>query len=488
MFYCILPNNKYEKRLICRIIPIFAPLFCFFTPMMQYVKDLTHGSIRGQLVRLALPVMGSSFVQMAYSFTDMAWVGSLGSKSVAAIGAVGVLTWTSNSLALINKVGAEVNVSQCIGAQRMDKAQAYASHNLTLALLISVVWTTLIWTCAVPLIGIFGMESDVTQLSVEYLRVVSTAFPFIFMSAAFTGIYNASGHTQVPFYVNGIGLALNMLLDPLFILGFGMGTLGAAWATWISQATVCLMFFYVLMRRRRLFERFRILVPLRLPYVPLIFKVGLPVALLNIFFSLISLFMGRTASAEGGYLGVMTLTAGGQLEAIAWYTSQGFSTALSTFVAQNYAAGCTERIRKAFKMTLGITAAIGAGCRALFYGGGEWIFSLITSEPDAYRAGGLFLKIDSYSMIFMMLEITTQGVFYGTGRTMPPALVSIAGNVLRIPLALLLGHWGWGIAGVWWAVSMSSILKGCVLFGWLVLRRHVLLTGSTLRPRSGLLS
>lgn len=120
---------------------------------MQYVKDLTHGSIRGsirgQLVRLALPVMGSSFVQMAYSFTDMAWVGSLGSKSVAAIGAVGVLTWTSNSLALINKVGAEVNVSQCIGAQRMDKAQAYASHNLTLALLISVVWTTLIWTCAV---------------------------------------------------------------------------------------------------------------------------------------------------------------------------------------------------------------------------------------------------------------------------------------------------------------------------------------------------
>ena len=112
---------------------------------------------------------------------------------------------------------------------------------------------------------------------------------------------------------------------------------------------------------------------------------------------------------------------------------------------------------------------------------------LCVLQPQ-HRAGGLFLKIDSYSMIFMMLEITTQGVFYGTGRTVPPALVSITGNVLRIPLALLLGHWGWGIAGVWWAISMSSILKGCVLFGWLVLRRHVLLTGSTLRPRSGLLS
>ena len=455
---------------------------------MQGIKNLTQGPINRQLFNLAMPIMATSFIQMAYSLTDMAWVGRLGSEAVAAIGSVGILTWMSGSISLLNKVGSEVSVGQSIGAQNQEAARNFASHNITIALIVSLCWGGLLFVFADPIIRIYELEEHITANAIQYLRIVSTGLPFVFLSAAFTGIYNASGHTQVPFYVNGIGLALNMLLDPLFILGFGMGTLGAAWATWISQATVCLMFFYVLMRRRRLFERFRILVPLRLPYVPLIFKVGLPVALLNIFFSLISLFMGRTASAEGGYLGVMTLTAGGQLEAIAWYTSQGFSTALSTFVAQNYAAGCTERIRKAFKMTLGITAAIGAGCTALFYGGGEWIFSLITSEPDAYRAGGLFLKIDSYSMIFMMLEITTQGVFYGTGRTVPPALVSITGNVLRIPLALLLGHWGWGIAGVWWAVSMSSILKGCVLFGWLVLRRHVLLTGSTLRPRSGLLS
>ena len=125
---------------------------------------------------------------------------------------------------------------------------------------------------------------------------------------------------------------------------------------------------------------------------------------------------------------------------------------------------------------------------AVILAGGLFCQLVLCVLQPQHRAGGLFLKIDSYSMIFMMLEITTQGVFYGTGRTVPPALVSITGNVLRIPLALLLGHWGWGIAGVWWAVSMSSILKGCVLFGWLVLRRHVLLTGSTLRPRSGLLS
>ena len=63
-----------------------------------------------------MPIMATSFIQMAYSLTDMAWVGRLGSESMAAVGAVGILTWMSGSIALLNKVGAEVSVGQSIGA------------------------------------------------------------------------------------------------------------------------------------------------------------------------------------------------------------------------------------------------------------------------------------------------------------------------------------------------------------------------------------
>ena len=62
------------------------------------LQNLTEGEIKGRLLRLALPIMGTSFVQMAYSFTDMAWLGRLGSKSVAAVGIVAVLTWLSSSI------------------------------------------------------------------------------------------------------------------------------------------------------------------------------------------------------------------------------------------------------------------------------------------------------------------------------------------------------------------------------------------------------
>ena len=94
---------------------------------MQGTKNLTQGPIKRQLFNLALPIMGTSFIQMAYSITDMAWVGRLGSEAVAAIGAVGILTWMTNSISLLNKVGSEVSVGQSIGARNEEDARNYSS-------------------------------------------------------------------------------------------------------------------------------------------------------------------------------------------------------------------------------------------------------------------------------------------------------------------------------------------------------------------------
>ena len=444
---------------------------------MQGTKNLTSGPIHRQLFNLAVPIMGTSFVQMAYSLTDMAWVGRLGSESVAAIGSVGILTWMTNSISLLNKVGSEVSVGQSIGAQNAPDARSYASHNLTLSLIISICWGLILFVFAEPIMQIYKLEPAITAKAVNYLRIVATAFPFIFLSASFTGIYNASGQSKIPFMISGIGLLLNMILDPLFIFGFGWNTEGAAIATWVSQATVLGLFIFRLKKRKEVLGGFAFFTKLESRFVKRIFKLGLPVAILNTLFSIINLFMARTASLYGGHIGVMTLTAGGQLEAIAWNTSQGFSTALSAFVAQNYAAGKNDRVLGAYATTLKMTAVFGTFCTLLFVFWGSELFSLIVPDPQAYKAGGVFLRIDGYSMLFMMLEITTQGLFYGTGRTIPPAVISIGFNTLRIPLAMLLASIGMEITGVWWAISLTSIAKGITSAAWFaVLKRRILVT------------
>ena len=444
---------------------------------MQGTKNLTSGPIHRQLFNLAIPIMGTSFVQMAYSLTDMAWVGRLGSESVAAIGSVGILTWMTNSISLLNKVGSEVSVGQSIGAQNAPDARSYASHNLTLSLIISICWGLILFVFAEPIMQIYKLEPAITAKAVNYLRIVATAFPFIFLSASFTGIYNASGQSKIPFMISGIGLLLNMILDPLFIFGFGWNTEGAAIATWVSQATVLGLFIYRLKKRKEVLGGFAFFTKLESRFVKRIFKLGLPVAILNTLFSIINLFMARTASLYGGHIGLMTLTAGGQLEAIAWNTSQGFSTALSAFVAQNYAAGKNDRVLGAYATTLKMTAVFGTFCTLLFVFWGSELFSLIVPDPQAYKAGGVFLRIDGYSMLFMMLEITTQGLFYGTGRTIPPAVISIGFNTLRIPLAMLLASIGMEITGVWWAISLTSIAKGITSAAWFaVLKKRILVT------------
>lgn len=433
---------------------------------MQGIKNLTQGPINKQLFNLAMPIMATSFIQMAYNLTDMAWVGRLGSEAVAAIGSVGILTWMSSSISLLNKVGSEVSVGQSIGAKNQEDARNFASHNITIALIISACWASLLFLFADPIIKIYDLNREITGNAVEYLRIVSTGLPFVFLSAAFTGIYNAAGRSKVPFFISGIGLIMNIILDPIFIFAFNLGTNGAAYATWLSQATVFLIFVYQLRFRDALLGRFPFFTSLKKKYTKRIFKLGFPVAALNTLFAFVNMFLCRTASEQGGHIGLMTFTTGGQIEAITWNTSQGFSTGLSAFVAQNYAAGKLDRVLKSWHTTLWMTGIFGTFCTLLFIFYGNEVFSIFVPEKTAYEAGGVFLRIDGYSQLFMMLEITMQGMFYGIGRTVPPAVTSIVCNYLRIPLALFFIQLGMGVEGIWWAVSATTIAKGLILLGW----------------------
>lgn len=96
---------------------------------------------------------------------------------------------------------------------------------------------------------------------------------------------------------------------------------------------------------------------------------------------------------------------------------------------------------------------------------GSEIFSVFIPEKAAYEAGGEYLFIIGISQLFMMLEITTQGMFNGLGRTNPPAIISISFNTLRIPLAIFLAT-RMGVSGVWWAISLTSIFKGVISATW----------------------
>jgi len=430
--------------------------------MNEKVKNLTEGGILKPLLNLAFPIMAAGFIQMAYSLTDMAWVGRLGSEAVAVVGSVGILTWLTSSIALLPKIGAEVSVAQFIGSRDLPAARMYASHTTTIAFIVGVSAGIILFFGADFIVSFFELKEDVSYRAARYLQIISFSIPISYLVYNFFGIYNAAGRSRIPFYLISSGLICNMLLDPLLIFGVfglkGMGTEGAAYATCISQLLVLTLFVIQTRSKNGILDRFPYFVRLRSEPTKRILKLGLPVALMNILFAFINMFLARVASIHGGHIG-------GQIEGITWNTSQGFASALGAFVAQNYGARKPDRTRKAYRYTLTIMSGLGMIVTVVFLLFGKEIFGIFIPEEEAMLAGGEYLMIVGISQLFMMLELTTQGMFNGFGKTLPPAIVSVTLNAARIPLALYLAP-HLGIAGIWWAIAISSILKGIILPAW----------------------
>ncbi len=432
-------------------------------------RDLTQGGIFRQLLTLALPLLAISFIQMAYNLVDLIWIGRLGSEAVAAVGSVGMLMWMMNSVAIISKVSAEITIGQSIGARRFDKAAIYASHTTTIAIILGLFFGILFFLFPNPYISFYKLETDIALEAINYLRIIALGIPFVFLTLNFSGIYVGSGRSDIPFYFNAVGLFINIVLDPLLIFGIGplpeMGVKGAALATVLSQGVVTGLFLFHMKRKKGLLGKYSLIVKLRWKYTANILKLGFPVAAMNIYFAFINMNLARIASIYGGHLGIMSQTTGGQIEGITWNSSSGFSTALGSFTAQNYAANKIKRALSAYRGTLLLMGILGSITTIAFMVFGENIFSVFVPEKEAYEAGGAYLFILGISQIFMMLEITTQGMFNGLGRTSPPAVISIIFNTVRIPLAIFLAN-KIGVTGVWWSITITSIFKGVILLIW----------------------
>ncbi|MBN2794982.1 MAG: MATE family efflux transporter [Clostridia bacterium] len=432
-------------------------------------QDLTKGKIFSSILFLALPIMGTSFVQMAYNMTDMIWIGRVGGDAAAAVGTAGFYMWFASGLIFLCRIGAEVLVAQSVGRRDIKEGKAIVQNVLQLILIMGMISSLVLFTFNKPLIGFFGIDDlSVVKMAEDYLKVVSIGLVFFFVNPIFSAIFNGYGKSGVPFAINTIGLAFNIIFDPILIFGVGpfpaLGVIGAGIATISAQLIVTLVFILYLYRQKEihLFEGLHIFNKMNKEKVQRIVKIGLPVGLQSMLFTFIAMIIGRLI-AEWGYIAIAVQKVGSQIESISWMTASGFSTATSTFVGQNYGANQFDRIKKGYEVSFAIMAVIGVitSLALIFFAGP--IFKIFIPEAKALEAGIVYLKILGFSQFFMCIEIMTNGAFNGLGKTMYPAINSVLFNALRIPMAFVLSKTALDLSGVWWSISISSIFKGIII-------------------------
>lgn len=436
-------------------------------------RDLTKDNILHVLLTLALPIMGTAFLQMAYNMVDMIWLGRVGSNAVAAAGTAGFYMWLSFAFILLSKIGAEIKVSQSIGGKNYKDAEEYGLSAFQFNIFIAIIYTIFLLVFKEKLIGFFKLDDEyVIGKSLAYLTIVSYGMVFAFINPVITGIFNGYGDSKTPFFINTIGLIINIILDPLLIIGYGpfkaMGVEGAGIATVISQGIVAIIFIIYVQSGRSVLGKFHILKKAKFCKIKEIVKLGFPVALQNALFTIFTMGVARII-AFWGPIAIAAQKVGSQVESISWMTSGGFQGALGAFTGQNYGAGKYERIKKAYYLSIVIMGTIGLLAMLGLYVYAEEIFKLFIPNAENMEYGISYLKIISLSQIFMCIEITTGGAFNGIGKTIPPSAIGIIFNAIRIPLAIFMGiHLSMGINGVWWSLTITSVFKGLILFIWFI--------------------
>ena len=447
---------------------------------MTKTIDLLHGKIMRSLCILAVPIVMTYFIQMAYNFIDMIWIGRLGSGAVAGVGVAGMFTWFSNGLVMMAKMGGQVKIGHCLGAGDDDDARRYLGAALKLGIVFALFFGIGINILAHSLIGFFHLSSPaVIHDAVLYLRITCGLVIFTFMNQIFTSSFNVYGDSRTPFIMNTCGLVSNVIADPLLIFGIGpfpaLGVAGAAVATVFAQMFVFILFIFAIRKRHPLYRGLKLAEPRPFQYYTQIIRIGLPLSLQDMLFSCCSMLIARFVAVYGDGAAQKV---GTQVESLSWMAADGFMAAINAFISQNYGAGQLDRVKAGYRSIMKIVLVWGSLCTLLLVFLPGPIFRIFLNDDAVLPIGIDYLRIMGFSQLFMCAEITTAGAFGGLGNTLPPSSESILLTCMRIPLLLILTKTPLGLSGIWWSISISSILKGIVLVSWYLIYQRRLLSAS----------
>ena len=434
---------------------------------------LTEGKIFPSLLRLGLPIAGVNAMNMAYNITDMFWLGRVSSDALAATGVSGLFLWLSVGLMLIGRIGAEVGVAQARGRGDIEEAYKVSRNALYIAGILGLLYGAFLLTLRVQLVGFFNFqEVRVATYAANYIGIMAIGIPAVFISSSIDGTFLASGNSRTPFILGSSGLILNMILTPIFIFVLDLGVIGAAVSSILSQyavfiARVIAIKFY----KNRPFSQYNFIMPfsLRDDSVKQIFKLTWPICLENTLFPLLTMVTTRFEAGFGS-TAVSMSRVGVQIESLSWLVGGGFGAALTAFVGQNFGAKMFDRVSAGVKYAFMTLFLWGVIVTLILWFGGGVIFSVFLPEYAPYpELASLFityLRILAACQIFANLEFAATNAFRGKGKTLPPSIVSISSNIIRVPLALILSLTPLGLLGIWIAVSFTAGIRGLGVSVW----------------------
>lgn len=419
--------------------------------------DLTQGKVFSVLVALALPIMGSSVLQLTYNLVDMLLVGRLGSDAVASIGTSSFLIGIANALQACIVVSTGILVSHALGRKDKDAQVKYLSVGFRLNILFGLFFAIFVILVGKPFISFLNVQNKVVETQgYAYLVVSAPMLIFSFFNFWYTRVYNSFGQNKMALKISTLGVVLNIVLDPLFIYTFKLGVLGAGLATLIANA---IMSFYFYRTSKQLFQldlksRYGVQT-----YLEMI-KLGIPMSSQRVLFTLVNIVLAKMITSFGTDA-IAAQKIGLQIESITYMVIGGLNGAIASFVGQNYGAKEFGRIKEGVNVSILIGMVYSIVTTIILLCIPETLARCFVTDLSTIQMTADYLRIVGLTQVFMAIEIICNGTFVGLGLPKIPAMISVIFTVARIPMAGLFIQW-MGVNGIWTSISVSMLLKGLV--------------------------
>lgn len=410
------------------------------------------------LISLALPAIASALLNNFYRVVDLFSVQWLGVAAQAALGSCSFVSIALYSLFMLVSAGAGPLMARAVGAGRLSAQREIVSVSLSLSALSGLIFSFGLWAGAGPITSLIGLTGDAASALEIYLYTLGVSGVFFGFGPLIDALLIASGDTRSPMWLQLISTSVNAALNFLFIYQWELGIAGAAWASGVSRALSALIGIHLLSKR---FGFCRIpLVEWRQSALRVV-RIGAPAAFGVALYAVAYWGLLRWAVSPLGPQVNAALGIGfSALEGVSWPLYAGVMMAVSSVIGRQLGAQQYAETQQTIRVMLRLTTALGLFCASVFFFAAEPLCGLFTQDPVVLREAVCYAQILAFSQLFVAYEAGFEGVLGGAGDHGYQLWLSAPLNLARIPLGYLIAIWfGWGAAGVWWAINFTTLLK-----------------------------
>ncbi len=429
--------------------------------------DMTKGSPVRLILTFSIPLIIGNIFQQFYNMVDSIVVGNfVGANALGAVGACSSLNWLFFSLSSGLGIGIGVIVSQFYGAKRFDQVSATIANSFYVLVSTALVVSVLCFAITPAVLRLLNTPDDIINDSIIYMRTTCIGIVAISLYNGISSILRALGDSKTPLYFLILSSICNVLLDLLFVIAFGWGVFGVAFATIISQALSAVVSLIYSIKKIPYFRLTKEQMKPNFSIIKTSYRLGVPIALQSSMIAISCVVLQSVVNRFGSTV-VSAFTITNRIEQLINQPYNSLGTALTTYAGQNIGAGDTGRVKLGFKKSIYIVAIFSAIMIPIMFVFGKNIAGLFVKETDVIELGASALRITSVCYFFLGMIYIPRGILNGCGDAAFSMINGLTEVVCRLLFSSVLtkipkiGYWGiWITTGLTWlCVSIVCLLR-----------------------------